>query len=128
MGNDFELKEKKMKQMVEKTIDINELNGELITKWISKLLDLQKQHGVCSTISVEGDDYGYGGCNIEFNFKRLETDEEYKNRIERETYLKQKQIEKDKQYARQLKIKKQYTEKKAELEALELELAKSVLK
>ena len=111
-----------MKQMIEKTIDIDELNGEVITTWISKLLDLQKQYGICATIYASGDNFGYGACNIEFIYKRLETDEEYESRIEREAYLKQIQIEKDKRYDRQEEIKKQYAEKKAELEALELEL------
>ena len=111
-----------MKKIIEKTIDINELNGELITTWISKLLDLQKQHGVGATISARGDDDGYGGCNIDFNFNCLETDEEYEHRLEREAYLKQRKIEKDKRYSRQEEIRKQYVEKIAELEALELEL------
>ena len=111
-----------MKKMIKDTIDLDELNGALVTTWISKLLDLQKQYGVCATISAEGDDEGYGGCNIGFYFNRLEIDEEYQNRIEREEYLKQRKIEKDKQYARQEEIKKQYAEKKAELDALELEL------
>lgn len=111
-----------MKKTIKDTINLDELNGEVTTTWISKLIDLQKQHGVCATISAKGDDDGYGGCNIDFNFNRLETDEEYEHRLEREAYLKQIQIEKDKQYARQIEIKKQYAEKKAELEALELEL------
>lgn len=111
-----------MKKVIKDRINLDELNGEVITTWISKLLDLQKQYGVSATISAEGDDEGYGGCNIGFDFNRTETDEEYEHRLEREAYLKQIKIEKDKQYARQLEIKKQYAEKKAELEALELEL------
>lgn len=111
-----------MKQIIKDIINLDELNGEVITTWISKLLDLQKQYGVCATISAEGDDEGYGGCNIGFYFNRLETDEEYQNRIEREEYLKQRKIEKDKRYARQEEIKKQYAKKKEELEALEIEL------
>ena len=62
------------------------------------------------------------GRGIDFNFNCLETDEEYEHRLEREAYLKQRKIEKDKRYSRQEEIRKQYVEKIAELEALELEL------
>jgi hypothetical protein len=111
-----------MKQMIEKTIDIDSLSGETIKTWIGKLLELQNEYGDCATISAIGNDNGYGGVFFELDFERLETDEEYQNRIEREEYLKQIKIKKDKDQARQEEIKKQYAEKKAELEALELEL------
>lgn len=112
-----------MKKMITDTINLDELNGAVITTWISKLIDLQKQYGVCATITTFADEiYHDKGSIFEMSFERIETDEEYEHRIEREAYLKQRQIEKDKQYARQLEIKKQYVEKKRELESLELEL------
>ena len=55
----------------------------MVTTWISKLLDLQKQYGVCATITTFAP---------EMSFERLETDEEYQNRIEREDYLGQIKI------------------------------------
>ena len=111
-----------MKQMIEKTIVIDSISGETIKTWIGKLIELQNEYGDCATISAIGNDNGYGRVYFELDFKRLETDEEYEYRLQREAYLKQRKIEKDKQYARQEEIKKRYAEKKAELEALELEL------
>jgi len=111
-----------MKKIIRDTIDLDELNGAVVTTWISKLLDLQKQYGVCATITTFADEiYHDKGSILEMSFNRLETDEEYLNRIEREEYL--ERIQKNKSNAlRQVEIKKQYAEKKAELEALELEL------
>ena len=76
-----------MKKIIKDKIDLNELNGAVVTTWISKLLDLQKQYGVCATITTFADNFYDGGCNIEMSFNRLETDEEYEYRIERKEYL-----------------------------------------
>lgn len=77
-----------MKKIIKDKIDLNELNGAVVTTWISKLLDLQKQYGVCATITTFADEiYHDKGSILEMSFNRLETDEEYQNRIEREEYL-----------------------------------------
>jgi hypothetical protein len=82
-----------MKKMIKDTIDLDELNGAVVTTWISKLLDLQKQYGVCATITAFADEiYDDKGSILEMSFNRLETDEEYEHRIEREEYLKQIRI------------------------------------
>ena len=110
-----------MKQMIEKTIDIDSLSGETVKTWIGKLLELQNEYGDCATISAIGNDNGYGGVSFELDFERLETDEEYRYRLKHEEYV--ERIKKSKHDAlRQVEIRKQYAEKKAELEALELEL------
>lgn len=83
---------------------------------------MQNEYGDCATISAIGNDNGYYVVYFELDFERLETDEEYEHRLEREAYLKQRKIEKDKRYSRQEEIRKQYVEKIAELEALKLEL------
>lgn len=77
-----------MKKMIKDTIDLDELNGAVVTTWISKLLDLQKQYGVCATITTFADKiYDDKGSILEMSFERIETDEEYEYRIEREAYL-----------------------------------------
>jgi hypothetical protein len=84
-----------MKKIIRDTIDLDELNGAVVTTWISKLLDLQKQYGVCATITTFADEiYHDKGSILEMSFNRLETDEEYEYRLEREEYL--EQIQKNK--------------------------------
>ena len=107
-----------MKKIIKDTIDLDELNGARISTWISKLLNLQFQTGTSAIISAyaHADTPHDIGCTLEISYERLETDEEYEHRIERKEYLERIQI------ARRVEIEKQYAEKKAELEALELEL------
>lgn len=113
-----------MKQMITDTIDLDELNDATIGTWVNTLRELQDEVGKSAVIVA----YAHADttididCTLEISYERLETDEEYEYRLQREAYLKQRQTEKDKQYARQEEIKKRYAEKKAELEALEIEL------
>lgn len=102
-----------MKKIINDTIDLDDLNGARISTWISKLLDLQFQTGTSAIIlaHAHADTPHDIGCTIEINFERLETDEEYNNRLDREGYLKK--------LTNEIELKKQLSEKQAEVEKLQ---------
>jgi hypothetical protein len=102
-----------MKKIINDTIDLDDLNGARISTWISKLLDLQFQTGTSAIILAyaHGDTPHDIGCTIKTNFERLETDKEYNNRLDREGYLKK--------LTNEIELKKQLSEKQAEVEKLQ---------
>lgn len=102
-----------MRKIINDTIDLDDLNGARISTWISKLLDLQFQTGTSAIILAYAhvDTPHDIDCTIEINFERLETDEEYNNRLDREGYLKK--------LTNEIELKKQLSEKQAEIEKLQ---------
>lgn len=84
-----------MKKMIKDTIDLDELNGATIGTWINTLRELQDEVGKSAIITTFADEiYDDKGSILEMSFNRLETDEEYEYRLEREEYL--EQIQKNK--------------------------------
>jgi hypothetical protein len=99
------------KQLVKKTVNLDDLTGCSIQEWITKLTDLR------DTLTSEGYISAYAyyeSVTIEFDYKILETDAEYEYRIEQEVEAcKEEQRRKQREVER---LAKEKESKKLEIE------------
>jgi predicted ribosome quality control (RQC) complex YloA/Tae2 family protein len=115
------MKINKEKQLVEKTINLDDLRGCSIQEWINKLTDLRDTLTSDGYISVYA---YYEAVTIEFDYKILETDKEYDARIQRETDDYKREQKRKQTEAEQLKKAKE--SKRLELEKKLEELSKEL--
>lgn len=105
------------RQLVKKSYNLNELNGEDIQVWIDTLLDIQS--------SVSGDGYivaeaYYEDVDIDFHYTVLESDKDYKLRINNETYQYNEFLKMEAEKKEQERLKLEQDIVRAKLELAEL--------
>jgi hypothetical protein len=115
------MKINKEKQLVEKTINLDDLSGCSIQEWITKLTGLRDTLTSDGYINVYA---YYENVTVEFDYKILETDKEYDCRIQQEMDDYKREQKRKQAEAEQLKKAKE--SKRLELEKKLEEISKEL--